>query len=490
MATYYVDGVNGDDGGPGTTERPFKTLRRASTAVRPSDAVQVRPAVYRETLIIRQPGAWIGEPGAILDGGYSHESALKSGDSWRNAVYRPPKDDETTVIRCQSDAVLIDGLDIRNSGDAGISAGAVKGLMIRNCHISHTYDSAIRINGGSGWAEDIVIEGNVCVAASVKKFDPGRGGVAQGVSGIIKVGRARRVKIVRNRAVGGHGEGINTGKDIFGFEVGWNFVANSAHKMSYSNHAQDGWIHDNVFVCTGDPAYLYHDGEAPAALACVDEETRGTFTPSNNIRWERNLVVDCGIPLQVKPKKADAALAFERNTFVWGPLTRRGPVVENGRVTVRGNLFAVAKGGPMPSGKPAVVGANLWSVQPPAGWRGEGDVVADPQLVRPEMPQGTHDPFGLVADVALDAAGFAPAGDGPAANNGKAVFGALEPAPPEDDTEPDGPPPAPDSAVILAELQEVRARLSDAALVVWNAREAVEAAGARVDELIGKLSID
>lgn len=477
MTEYYVDGKKGNDAADGSEGRPFKTLRRAAAAARPSDAVHVRPAVYRESLVIRQPGAWIGEPGAILDGGYSHESALKGGDSWRNAVYRPPKDDETAVIRCQSDAVLIDGLTVRNSGDAGIAARAVKNLIIRNCHVSHTYGTAILVNGGSGWAEDVLIEGNTCTFASMMKFDPTRtGGGPQSVSGMIKVGRARRVKILRNRLVGGHGEGINTGKDIFDFEVGWNLIANSAHKMSYSNHAVDGWIHDNVLICTGDPAYLYLDGEAPAALACVDEKTRGTFTSSRNLRWERNLVVNCGIPLQVKPDVADTALTFDRNTFVYGSLTRKGPIVEGGHVVVRGNIFAVQKGAPTPSGTPDVVGGNLWTTQPPAGWRGDGDVVAEPRFVKPEMPWGTHDPFGLAADVAFNAAGFAPAMDGPAAKNGKALFGALEPVgvveppPPPDDEEP-----VVDWAALAGMARATLEQVSVASLANEAAREELEA---------------
>ena len=51
MATYYVDGNAGNDGGDGSSNRPWKTLDKAVGQVSPGDEVRVRTAVYHLSLI-------------------------------------------------------------------------------------------------------------------------------------------------------------------------------------------------------------------------------------------------------------------------------------------------------------------------------------------------------------------------------------------------------------------------------------------------------
>jgi parallel beta helix pectate lyase-like protein len=57
-AERYVDG-NGaaaDDSGPGTSERPWKTIGRAARDAQPGDVVSIRTGVYRERVVIERSG--------------------------------------------------------------------------------------------------------------------------------------------------------------------------------------------------------------------------------------------------------------------------------------------------------------------------------------------------------------------------------------------------------------------------------------------------
>jgi hypothetical protein len=47
---------NADDTGPGTTDRPFKTLSKAVEAATPGDTILVRDGVYREGIVVKRSG--------------------------------------------------------------------------------------------------------------------------------------------------------------------------------------------------------------------------------------------------------------------------------------------------------------------------------------------------------------------------------------------------------------------------------------------------
>ena len=50
--TYYVDvqAKNADDSGPGTKERPFKTINHAAQVLQPGERVVIAEGVYREAI--------------------------------------------------------------------------------------------------------------------------------------------------------------------------------------------------------------------------------------------------------------------------------------------------------------------------------------------------------------------------------------------------------------------------------------------------------
>ena len=48
--TYYVDGANGNDGNPGSHDRPFKTINQAAQVLQPGERVVIASGIYREAI--------------------------------------------------------------------------------------------------------------------------------------------------------------------------------------------------------------------------------------------------------------------------------------------------------------------------------------------------------------------------------------------------------------------------------------------------------
>ena len=63
--TYFVDAARGDDAGPGTKEKPWRTVMHAFERLGPGDTLYLRGGVYFERLycgIEGKPDAWIVAP--------------------------------------------------------------------------------------------------------------------------------------------------------------------------------------------------------------------------------------------------------------------------------------------------------------------------------------------------------------------------------------------------------------------------------------------
>lgn len=48
--THYVDGANGNDGNPGSHDRPFKTINQAAQVLQPGERAVIASGVYREAI--------------------------------------------------------------------------------------------------------------------------------------------------------------------------------------------------------------------------------------------------------------------------------------------------------------------------------------------------------------------------------------------------------------------------------------------------------
>ncbi|HUT34360.1 MAG TPA: right-handed parallel beta-helix repeat-containing protein [Planctomycetota bacterium] len=95
-ATDYHVAPSGDDGGPGTERRPFRTIQRAADAMAPGDACIVREGVYRETVRparsgeVGKPLRFLARPGdvVVLNGAEPIQGAwsLHEGSIYKTAA--------------------------------------------------------------------------------------------------------------------------------------------------------------------------------------------------------------------------------------------------------------------------------------------------------------------------------------------------------------------------------------------------------------------
>ena len=97
-ATYYVAqrSTQADDSGPGTEERPWKTIAKAAETARPADAVIVLDGVYREGIVEKTSGTataairFEAAPGAhVILTGADHLTGWQKVEGTR-PLYRVP----------------------------------------------------------------------------------------------------------------------------------------------------------------------------------------------------------------------------------------------------------------------------------------------------------------------------------------------------------------------------------------------------------------
>ncbi|HMJ01370.1 MAG TPA: right-handed parallel beta-helix repeat-containing protein [Conexibacter sp.] len=181
-ATYVVS-PSGNDWGPGTAERPWRTLRRADRAARPGSTIVLRRGAYgergRETHLRGDGLMWrsaLGERAFLrgkhyLDGAGSRFTRLTfdgpTGDVDGNGC-----NDESVLVDIRGYGVRIDHSEVRKSrGHAGIYVSEFpRGVRIDNNWIhdngcfgdqeTENHDHGIYFASGSGWITDNLIERN------------------------------------------------------------------------------------------------------------------------------------------------------------------------------------------------------------------------------------------------------------------------------------------------------------------------------------------
>ena len=98
---YWVDQRHpaASDANPGTRERPWRTIGRATAVLRPGDAVLVRAGVYRETVTPRTGGlpgrrityaAYPGDDAVVTGADPVPDGWARDGAAWRRAWTGPP----------------------------------------------------------------------------------------------------------------------------------------------------------------------------------------------------------------------------------------------------------------------------------------------------------------------------------------------------------------------------------------------------------------
>jgi hypothetical protein len=145
-ATYRVS-PTGDDSGPGSVTRPWKTIGRAARSVEPGDTVLIGSGTYHERVRIEQSG----EPGRPI----SFAAAPGEEPIIDGAGIAVEKDEGLLEVAGASH-IRVSGLHVVASAQAGILAENAADLVIRGNHTEHTGSSGIGVWG----CRDVVVEGN------------------------------------------------------------------------------------------------------------------------------------------------------------------------------------------------------------------------------------------------------------------------------------------------------------------------------------------
>ena len=400
MATYYVDGNSGNDSADGSSNRPWKTLDKAVGQVSPGDEVRVRTAVYHETLRIKTNNTtWRADTGQkpVIDGRYhdglfDNQGNLPHPDGTGNFL---PQSSTGSIVTISAAGCTLDGFTVQNVAGGAVAVSA-SNCTVRNCRVDFTYDSAIKSNTASGFIENVVFENNICTRISVRYYDPLRAGNVEGVSGVMKMGRTRDSVIRNNVCAYGHGEGMNIGKDSYRILVEGNVVHTCSHVHLYINRSKDVTMRNNLVYHLYTPDLIGEDGRAPAGIAIGDEDAfQGQWIHSSGGQIYNNIVVGLGTLLSVRNSKDNYNTQLDGcyigyNTFVGREKTRvalglvgnmagrphRHTIIENNLIycaplvnIANGDLSGIA------------FRNNLWSAQPEAALRGDGDRIGDPNLV-------------------------------------------------------------------------------------------------------------
>ena len=484
MTEYIVRAGGQGEGGT------LPTLSAAAAVAKRGDVVIVEPGIYREIL---KPGAgttWLGQPGAVIDGGWDRKSVGTQ---------------DGATVQIDAPDTTLRGFLIRNCKGHGLAvARGGDGALIEDIHIEWCFRGGVILNGMGELITNVTFR-NVHARHMVLswKIAPTMLG-----AGCWAMRYARNVVVDGCSVAGGHGEGMAAGVLSRNVVIKNTTLHTTAHLPLYvSNRAQKVTVSDCVLFQTGDAAYLQSDGEAGVPLVIGDE----TRPDSKDDKWphaedvlvERCLVVGGNKLFEIRNRLKAAGgaagqydgyetriqnLAVRDCTFVstitTGP--RAVTIIENpiGHkisgifercvfVTTRSRSSGPAE---IYNAAAGVKFRDCRFTHPPANAGTSNSQIEAAALVAPLIDVG-----GTADEPVFDIDNYRPRPGGPLVVDGRAVAGALEPEGP-----PPPPPPDPDEDgvdwdALLVTAQTIDANLASVAMALDAAQSELAALRAELE---------
>ena len=135
-ATNYYVATNGNDSYPGTFAQPWKTIQKAASTASAGDTVFILGGVYRERVALERSGA----PGQFITF-TSYQQQIVTIDG---AGITIPQYSGLLDLAGQSH-IVISGLRVVNSNEAGILADGTQHVVIERCSTYNTASSGIGV---------------------------------------------------------------------------------------------------------------------------------------------------------------------------------------------------------------------------------------------------------------------------------------------------------------------------------------------------------
>ncbi len=119
--------LNGDDAGPGTTDRPYRTIQHATDTAKPRDSVTIRAGDYKEEVRLTTSGSYFGRA-IVIQAEAGAKVSLTSLDT------------------AGQDHLTIRGLTVSGSKYVGITVSGSFRVRLENCRTENTPASGILVD--------------------------------------------------------------------------------------------------------------------------------------------------------------------------------------------------------------------------------------------------------------------------------------------------------------------------------------------------------
>ncbi len=484
----------------------YKTIGAAVAAAKDGDTVVVTSGIYHEAITLSTPGVTVmaadGEsvtldgrysPALFGDGNFAMSNGRKAGagqlpslaaDNARRAgwVYAGANlniNGYSALVTLHGDRTTIRGLTLRNAPGRFVVVSG-NDCMVADCRMDFCYGGAVMIATAS---ERATLRGVTVTRSSVKRFDVGAPGAGPDAVATTVICGGADTLIEGCTVCYNYGEGISADKGSRRPTI-LNNVIHTNYHWSLGFNYTDGatfvgnfvyWC-DNLVDAMGKsgPADGFVGGSERASI----ENPKESRAANIEMRW--NLFVGylkrpwllggSGRPVQF----VDSAIADNTiigrvtpgkagHTFTWTALKT---ALHEG-TTVSGNVILWepdATGISYQAGGKVTWLDNLYSAQPPAGMRSEGDIVTrEPVLVNPFVPiLGQYDAYATDMPntaTTFDIDNYRPIAGGPGVGRGALEVKIDEPEPPA----------GPDYGPIIAALEGNLAQLEAAGMAVGAA---------------------
>jgi hypothetical protein len=141
--SYYVS-QNGSDSNSGSQASPWRSLKFAVSQLSDGDTLILRGGTYSEIITIKTSNVTVKNyPGEtpVIDGYFTKPTGSPPNCFW------------VGLINLTGANITIDGITIKRSRGRGINCQTATYANIKNCNISYTYDSAVKlgIQGQNGY---------------------------------------------------------------------------------------------------------------------------------------------------------------------------------------------------------------------------------------------------------------------------------------------------------------------------------------------------
>jgi hypothetical protein len=361
--TYYV-APDGSDSNPGTIDRPWRTITKATRTVEPGDVVYVRGGVYNELVSIDRSGTptqlirFVAYPGEtpVIDGNME----LGTGGA---------------LLRMWGDYVEFEGFEVCNSAYMGVVLAGTHNRLSR-CNVHDITSSGVIINGDYGVVEDSEVWWT-CLDYHYGQSDD-------------------------------WGSGLSAARHPTGAVIRRNHVHDVWGECVSSFEAEDTLIEDNsIHNCMSVHLYLSDTTGALVQRNYAYWDSGSLMTegfrnglmlgderynpPSRNNTVINNVVVGARIPFYWWPNASNDGMPntlVANNTFANAGPSGRGTVLINGphasssrfvnNIIVQEDslpVLAALDCSPCPEFR-----HNLWNKTPPSKAWSDDSVVADPQF--------------------------------------------------------------------------------------------------------------